>query len=197
MKWKGNENKLSFESIQQPCSEKKACLEIEQSMDHLFSLLGYLRKWRKQNLERINSKLTRAKQKRKQMNIKSYQFTRQNQLLNSVLCGHGWFQQKPLWSVHHGAFGPTVWPAGMAIQALSFLTTSSRSKKSFRCMRPLQSVQCCNFRWFSLLYPVLSVVLWICWSFFTSSPNKLVKNVSELYLRCVLPCWQLWLLIWI
>lgn len=40
---------------------KKACLEIGPSRDHLFSLLGYLRKWRKQNLDRIKSKLTGAK----------------------------------------------------------------------------------------------------------------------------------------
>lgn len=57
----------------------------------------------------IKSKLAGAKQKRKQMNTKGSQFTRQNQLLSSVPCGDSsWMVlANPLWSVHHGAVGTT------------------------------------------------------------------------------------------
>lgn len=85
--------------------QKNACLEIGPSMDHLFSLLGLLRKWRRQNLDRIKSRLTEAKQKRKII-IKLLLIKKVINLQGKTNCfevslvetAHGWFQQKPLWS---------------------------------------------------------------------------------------------------
>lgn len=58
-------------------------------------------------------------------------------------------------SVLQYSWAQRLWPVGVAVQVLSFLTTFSRIRKLFKCMRPLQSVQCCNFHWCSLLYPVV------------------------------------------
>lgn len=148
------------------------------------------------------------------MNKKDYQFTRQNQLICSVPCGNSsWMVSAKHFVICASwcSWACRVWPAGVAVQVLSFLTTFSRTRKWLKSMGTVWSNTQDLWRVFSAAIPIvlpcsaqcfwLSVGLWVCFlgfflcpTVFTSSPNKLIKDVSESYLRCVS---QLWLLIWI
>lgn len=112
------------------------------------------------------------------MNTKGSQFTRQNPLLGSVPCGDSSWMVLTKSSVicaSRCSWDHRLWPAGVAVQVLSFLTPFSRTRKWLKCMRTVWCFTRDLCRMFSaaisIIFPFstqcfwLSVGLWV-WFFF-------------------------------